>query len=724
MRRLSVWIMLCCWVMMPSIAAQNSPAENNAYAEALELTLHATQTDDPELAVMLSIRALRLAYVPQAAEILSAALPSLPSKIYTAEDQVFRDAQFVGDGSQLLTLEPSGVSLWDTATNEVLYKITPPYDERRERDAQANLLAQRHDFEQLLVAYNNWTIILYDTATGELIRELETLQSESFKKITFMPDNSGLVLQDSQAILLYDFATDAITLEIEYTETTKIINDVVMSPDGKWLVSDGASEQSIFIWDVQTGDLVQELDGHAASIYALDFHPSGDYLLSGSRDDTARVWNTETWETEMLIAYTGRNDLRNAMFLPDGRYALPVITDEMHTLHTSNSVALRDVPLRMSLHNTDKRAITPDGKTFLRVLGNKIEFFEIVRFEDVSYPLGETFGANVVEELYRLPGTDDYALAWAIYRLQGSVFGLARMDAETGEIEWNVPVEGGGARGIAEVSPDGRYIVTTFFNGDPVREDWSMSLLLHDSTTGEPIRQFDEHINQVAGVAFSPDNQTLYSVGGIALRAWNVETGQEKFHIPIDAIMREIGISPDGEQVIVGADSFIRIFDAETGELLQDVLSIDGVSIRSGWFIEYSHDGTQLLISDRRESHLFDTATMEILQTWAYHLEAVRFSPDGQMIATGDADGIVIIRDVQTGGEILRFVADEQDVTQVEFSLDSSQVITIGEHDEVMRVWPIDITSLIESACQRLVGDFTDNQRLLFDLDTSPTCLN
>ena len=46
----------------------------------------------------------------------------------------------------------------------------------------------------------------------------------------------------------------------------------------------------ILIWELSSGRLVQELQGHAATVNSVEFAPDGRGLVSGSDDGTARFW--------------------------------------------------------------------------------------------------------------------------------------------------------------------------------------------------------------------------------------------------------------------------------------------------------------------------------------------------------------------------------------------------------------------------------------------------
>ena len=70
---------------------------------------------------------------------------------------------------------------------------------------------------------------------------------------------------------------------------TRNVNSVAFSPDGRTIVS-GSSDDTLRIWDAITGKHMQTLEGHTDSVYSVAFSPNGRIVASGSNDDTLRIW--------------------------------------------------------------------------------------------------------------------------------------------------------------------------------------------------------------------------------------------------------------------------------------------------------------------------------------------------------------------------------------------------------------------------------------------------
>ncbi|KAI1326880.1 periodic tryptophan protein 2 [Xylariaceae sp. FL0255] len=66
---------------------------------------------------------------------------------------------------------------------------------------------------------------------------------------------------------------------------------LAVDPSGEVVAAGSLDSFDIHIWSVQTGQLLDQMSGHEGPISSLAFAPSGDLLVSGSWDRTARLWS-------------------------------------------------------------------------------------------------------------------------------------------------------------------------------------------------------------------------------------------------------------------------------------------------------------------------------------------------------------------------------------------------------------------------------------------------
>ena len=57
------------------------------------------------------------------------------------------------------------------------------------------------------------------------------------------------------------------------------------------------------MWDYQTKNIVQSLDGHTHNVCAVMFHPKLPIVCSASEDGTIRIWQSATYRAETTLNY-------------------------------------------------------------------------------------------------------------------------------------------------------------------------------------------------------------------------------------------------------------------------------------------------------------------------------------------------------------------------------------------------------------------------------------
>jgi centriolar protein POC1 len=96
-----------------------------------------------------------------------------------------------------------------------------------------------------------------------------------------------------------------------------------------------SSDYTIKIWDLRSNQLLQHYPAHTDVVNQIEFHPSGNYLLSGSADSTLKIWDLK----EGHLFYTLHAHKGSAMgvrFSPSGEYFASVGSDEQVMVWKTN----------------------------------------------------------------------------------------------------------------------------------------------------------------------------------------------------------------------------------------------------------------------------------------------------------------------------------------------------------------------------------------------------
>lgn len=92
-------------------------------------------------------------------------------------------------------------------------------------------------------------------------------------------------------------AQNDVNIEIVTQEKIQgIITILTYSPDGNLIASGSEKENSIKIWDVNSGKIIGKLEGHEDATTALQFSQDGKSLVSSANDKKVILWSLITWE--------------------------------------------------------------------------------------------------------------------------------------------------------------------------------------------------------------------------------------------------------------------------------------------------------------------------------------------------------------------------------------------------------------------------------------------
>jgi WD40 repeat protein len=67
------------------------------------------------------------------------------------------------------------------------------------------------------------------------------------------------------------------------------VSDVAWSPDGKRLAT-GSEDNTAKVWDTETGKEVLTLSGHSSYVLSVAWSPDGKRLATGSGDSTVQIY--------------------------------------------------------------------------------------------------------------------------------------------------------------------------------------------------------------------------------------------------------------------------------------------------------------------------------------------------------------------------------------------------------------------------------------------------
>ncbi len=330
----------------------------------------------------------------------------------------------------------------------------------------------------------------------------------------------------------------------------------VFSPDGKRIVT-GSFENIARVWDTETGKELVSLKGHEKSVVYASFSPDGSRIVTASWDNTARLWDNDTGEQlAVLEGHEGGVDCAN--FDYDGKRIITASSDKTACIwdaYNGKQLAI------MKGHEDDiaYAAFSPDGKYAVTGGGsvsesedNTVRLWEAESGKQLTIIQGHIemvrcVGFSPNGQLLISASLDETSRIWDIYNRKQLIL---QHEASVNH---------------AEFSTDGRKIVTASNKG--VARVW-------DVATGQQTAIMEGHKTPVNHATFSPDGKYIVTASGNFIgksvdntaRLWNANTGELLNIMLHEKSVEHVAFSPDGKKIVTASwDKTIRIWDANSG---------------------------------------------------------------------------------------------------------------------------------------------------------------
>jgi WD40 repeat protein len=408
-------------------------------------------------------------------------------------------AAYNPDGKRIVTAAgDSTARIWDAVSGRTIVVLR--------HSASVNMASYDRSGRFVLTASDDGTARIWNAETGAEVARL----GGHFKDVV-----SGRFSTDAQRVVTASEDGTARIWRIPLLNSARVFKQGVtddsdqfkpnalnivratLSPNSEFIATADASGR-IVIWNKATGAQIRVLSGHSEYIRALVYSHDGSQLLTGSDDNTARLWNMSGNGVMVLKGHT--QSVRSARFNLEENLAVTASEDETVRVWNAHSGILLRMLVGAETPLSDAM-FSPDGR------------WVVARSDRAIYRWHD--GALIKEgfEIARAPGRDPAVNAIVVSSDNMRVTALTDLGIETWEM-----VSG---RRISVVDLNG----ASTWKGKFI-EDGSRVLLATDSA----ISIFDVRTGEALGELYKEDEESttidIPSRGGLAVLVNRDERGK------------------------------------------------------------------------------------------------------------------------------------------------------------------------------------------------------
>ena len=444
---------------------------------------------------------------------------------------------------------------------------------------------------------------------------------------------------------------------------TSAVYSVNFSPSGRLVVSTGFDE-TVRVWDAATRAPITTFRGHSGIVLNAMLSPDESMIASSGLDRTIRLWNVpQSKPVHSESPFAAK--LTAAAYVPTGGRI--VVSDERSKLF------LWDVEQNKLLGEVDgptekpvRILIRPDGNAFATVdesgLITAYTANPLAKQTEWRAHLGDVIGAAYTPNNSYLitVGADGLLRRWTASPKASKEF-----ETTAAKI------------GTAQLAATGNLLATA---------DADDQIRLWDVNQGKSIRSISQQANHLS---LSSNQQKLVAVGNDKIvRLYQTGDGKLLGEFPVlPDNVSSLSIRSDERQIAVGLSSgTILVLDSKEGTTAQSLAASAGANVV--WDSDNKH-----LYSATQQGHLKRWNIESGTETASFDCEtpisSLAFDPRKKQLAVGLDNGIIRILSAEKLETQSEWQAHATAVTQLDFSTDSSQLIS-GISKGPTTLWDID----------------------------------
>ncbi|MDT3442993.1 protein kinase domain-containing protein [Pseudofrankia sp. BMG5.37] len=535
-----------------------------------------------------------------------------------------------------------------------------------------------------VVSGDGKTVRVWDLATGDSLRALEghsnpvsavavsadgrvVLSGQHATSVTYQTEFGPQSRREPAPIRVWDLATGTCLHTIDTEEDSWGIDSAAVSPDGRLGLTGGGGGM-LQLWDLAAGTCLRTLPGHGGKVEAVAVTADGRLGLSGALDNEVRLWELRTGRcVRVFEGHTGAVDAVAAS--ADGRFAVSGGMDyrlRVWELHTGRCMRVLEGHTGRVL----SVAVSADGRFALSGAADRtLRLWELSSGRcrrTFAEHTGDVMAVALAADghlavscagdksvrVWELPDLDSYACAFQPCRPRSHAE-LARHEAELDRLLSDAarPVEEGHFPTALALLRRIREIPE--YERDPRVLDAWRRMALFSARTGVrgtwKARVLEGHTSGVQAVSLSPDGRLVVTGGDETIRVWELDTGRLVQTLTAPTSVEAVGLSPDGRLVVTGGGgNKVRVWELATGREVHTLRGHTGPANS----VAVSPDGRFVVSAGDSTVRVWELATgrrVHVLRGGGERVESVAVAPDGRVAVSAGGGETVWVWDLVTG---------------------------------------------------------------------------
>jgi WD40 repeat protein len=460
-------------------------------------------------------------------------------------------------------------------------------------------------------------------------------------------------------------------------EHTERVHGVSITFDGKHAVS-GSNDNSLKLWDLQSGECLKTIRPHIDYLKSLDATPDLNLVVTsgGSQDPIIRLWNYKDLESRgELIGHTDR--VNRLKMTPDGRFVISGSNDF--------AVKIWGTTTKLCIADFDKHTsevvcvdISPDCKTgvsggydntlYVWDIPNKKCTHSFEGIKDLGHAVKLSSDNKI---LYSCCGYDDKTVKVAI-QVWDLISGQCIKTLYGHEYAIN----------CLETTDDGKFLISASM--DKTIKIWNLN-------TYSCIKTIEGHIGPVRSLKLTPDMKYIISGGGggydNTVRIWDIYKSKlpsEKFGLFRN--INHINFSFSGKYIVNSSRKLLQLRDPDTGKITNE-LAGHRDRIRQ---IRLNRDGSRIISAGLDKTiRIWNPESGKCTDILEGHTDGIldlSVSKDEKKMVSCGWDKQIILWDLKNKKKIISFPGHDNSIVNVAYLNDDERVLSVGS-DGVLKLW-------------------------------------